>query len=165
NITPDAGQEYMQPDGKGGWKPFLRIDAGDAMTTSAAGFDKSGEKLYFIDSRGRDTAALTTLDIATGKQTLIAEDARADISGALAHPTEKTIQAVSFTYTRTEWKILDESIKPDFDYLKTVADGEIQITGRTLDDNRWTVAFLMDNGPIRFYLYDRQPEKKAKFLF
>ena len=52
----------------------------------------------------------------------------------MAHPTEKTIQAVSFTYDAAEWKILDDSIKADLDYLKTVADGEIQITSRTLDD-------------------------------
>jgi dipeptidyl aminopeptidase/acylaminoacyl peptidase len=96
---------------------------------------------------------------------MIAEDPRADISGVLAHPTEKTVQAVSFTYARTEWKILDAALKPDFDYLETVADGEIQITGRTLDDKRWTVAYLMDNGPVRFYLYERQPERKARFLF
>jgi transketolase len=80
------------------------------------------------------------LDPATGKQTLIAEDPRADISGALAHPTEKTIQAVSFTYARTEWKVIDPVIQADLDYLKTVADGEIQITGRTHD--------VMSNEPV-----------------
>jgi dipeptidyl aminopeptidase/acylaminoacyl peptidase len=166
NITQDAGQEYLKPENGGkDWKPFLSIGALDSMTTSAAGFDKSGEKLYFIDSRGRDTAALTTIDLASGEQKLIAEDPRADISGALVHPTEKNIQAVSFTYTRTEWKVLDKSIQADLDYLKTVADGEIQITGRTLDDKRWTVAYVMDNGPVRFFIYDREPERKATFLF
>jgi dipeptidyl aminopeptidase/acylaminoacyl peptidase len=148
------------------------------MTTSPAGFDKTGGKLYLIDIRGRNTAALTTLDLATSKQTLLAEDPRADLSGALTHPTEKTVQAVSFTHARTEWKVLDPAIQPDLDYLKTVADGEIQITGRTLDDKRWTVAYLMDNGPVRFYLYDRpaplppaplpqgaRGERKATFLF
>src|SRR5207245_11385484 len=113
----------------------------------------------------RNTAALAYIHLKTHKDHAIANDPRADISGLLAHPTEKTVQAVSFTYARTEWKILDDAVKPDFDYLKTVADGEIQITGRTLDDKRWTVAYAMDDGPVRFYLYDRQPERKAKFLF
>jgi len=165
NITPDAGQELLKAAGGDKWEPMIKIGPLDAMTTSPAGFDKTGQKLYFIDSRERNTAALTTIDLGTGKQTLLAQDPRADIGGALVHPTEKTIQAVSFTYERTEWKVLDEAIKPDLDYLKTVADGEIQITGRTLDDKRWTVAFLMDNGPARFYIYDRQPERKATFLF
>jgi dipeptidyl aminopeptidase/acylaminoacyl peptidase len=165
NITPDAGQELLKPTAEGKWDNYLTIGPLDAMTTHPVGFDKSGQKMYFIDSRDRNTAALTQIDLQTGKQTLLAEDARADISGALAHPTEKNVQAVSFTYTRTEWKVLDDSIKADLDYLKTVADGEIQITGRTLDDKRWTVAYLMDNGPVRFYIYDRQPQRKATFLF
>ena len=170
NITPDAGQELLKPAAGGQWEPMIKIGPLDAMTTSPAGFDKTGQKLYFIDSRDRNTAALTTIDLATGKQTLIAEDTRADIGGALTHPTEKNIQAVSFTYDRTEWKIIDPAIKPDLDYLKTVADGEIQVTGRTLDDRRWTVAYVMDNGPVRFYLYDRpaqgeRGERNATFLF
>jgi len=165
NFTPDAGQELLKPAAGGKWEPYLKIGPLDAMTTNVAGFDKTGDKLYLLDSRDRNTAALAYIDLKTDKEHLLAEDSRADIGGVLAHPTEKTIQAVSFTYDRAQWKILDDAVKPDFDYLKTVADGEIQITGRTLDDKRWTVAFVMDNGPIRFYLYDRQPDRKAKFLF
>ena len=165
NITPDAGQQLLKPKGDKDWEPYITIGPLDSMTTSPAGFDKTGRKLYLIDSRGRNTAALKWIDLKDNSEHLVAEDPRADISGALVHPTEKTIQAVSFTYDRTQWKVLDQAIQPDLDYLKTVADGEIQITGRTLDDKRWTVAYLMDNGPVRFYIYDRQPERKAKFLF
>lgn len=165
NFTPDAGQVLLKPAANNEWEPFIEVGPTDAMTTNFLGFDKTGDKLYLLDSRGRNTAALEQLDLKTNKETLLAEDARADISGAIAHPTEKNVQAVSFTYARTEWKILDEAVKADFEYLKTVADGEIQITGRTLDDKRWTVAYMMDNGPARFYIYDRTPVKKATFLF
>ena len=165
NITPDAGQQLLKPKGDKDWEPYITIGPLDSMTTSPAGFDKTGRKLYLIDSRGRNTAALKWIDLKDNSEHLVAEDPRADISGALTHPTEKTIQAVSFTYDRTQWKVLDPAIQPDLDYLKTVADGEIQITGRTLDDKRWTVAYVMDNGPVRFYIYDREPERKAKFLF
>lgn len=167
NITEDGGQVYSTPPEKEGgeWKEFLKIDPLNAMTTHAAGFDKTGEKLYFIDSRDRNTAAFKIIDLKTGREELLAEHDKADISGEISHPTEKNVQAVSFTHARTEWKILDEAIRPDFEYLKTVADGEIQITGRTEDDKRWTVAYVMDNGPVRFYIYDRQPERKATFLF
>jgi dipeptidyl aminopeptidase/acylaminoacyl peptidase len=165
NFSPTGGQIYLQPDGKEGWKPFMEIGVSDAMTTSPVGFNKEANKLYMLDSRGRNTAALKLMPLAGGETELIAESPRADISGALAHPTKKTVQAVSYTFTRTEWKILDPSIQPDFDYLKTVADGELQITGRTLDDKRWTVAYLMDNGPVQFYIYDRAPNRKVTYLF
>ncbi|QDU29588.1 Prolyl tripeptidyl peptidase precursor [Anatilimnocola aggregata] len=165
NFSPTGGQVYLQPDGMDGWKPFMEIGVADAMTTSPAGFNKEGDKLYMLDSRGRNTAALKLMTIKTGESELLAENDRADISGALAHPTKKTVQAVSYTFTRTDWKILDPAIQPDFDYLKTVTDGELQITGRTLDDTRWSVAYVMDNGPVQFYIYDRAPNRKVTYLF
>jgi dipeptidyl aminopeptidase/acylaminoacyl peptidase len=104
------------------------------------------------------------LDIATGKSKVVASSDLADVDGILSHPTENTILAASFTYLRKEWQVLDPSVKPDFDYLRTVADGELEITSQTLDNQQWSVAFLMDNGPVRYYRYDRQA-KQAHFLF
>lgn len=165
-FGPDASMIYMTPDPESeeGWKPYMKVPTADAMSTRIVGFDKSGDKGYLIDSRNRNTACLKLLDLKTGEQTLIAENDKADISDVIAHPTEKTIQAVSFTYEKAEWQILDDAIKPDLDYLKTVDTGELQLTGRTLDDKKWTVAFTSDSGPAKFYLYDRE-NKKAKFLF
>jgi dipeptidyl aminopeptidase/acylaminoacyl peptidase len=163
-FTPEGGHLYLKPDPKDGWKEFVRIDAADAMTTHPVGFDKSAERYYMVDSRGRDKSALTAVNLETGDEELLAESDRADIDGAVVHPTEKNIQAVTFTHARQEWKILDPSIEPDMEYLGGVADGEIQITSRTLDDQKWTVAYLMDDGPARFYLYDRVA-RSATFLF
>jgi len=136
----------------------------DMLTTSAVGFDKTGRVLYLIDSRDRNTAALVSLDLDTGELTLIGEDPRADISGAMVHPSEKTVQAVAFTYERKHWQILDESISEDLAYLRTVADGDAEVTSRTLDDKYWMVAYLMDDGPVRYYRYDREAQE-AQFLF
>lgn len=165
-FTPDAGQMLLVPDATAekGWKPYLEIGPEDAMTTGPAGFDKSGDLLYMLDSRGRNTAALKSVNLKTGEETLIAEDPRADISDVVLHPTEKTVQAVSFTYEKQDWKFLDEGFKADIDVLSKVARGEIQVTSRSLDNNVWTVAFLTDDGPVKFYVYDRKT-KKAEFLF
>jgi len=170
NFTPEGGQVLLQPKvagetGEGAeWEEFIRTGPEDAMTTGPAGFDKTGNILYLQDSRDRDTGALFAINLTTGEAKLLAEDPRTDVSDVLIHPTEKTIQAVSFNYSRNEWKILDDSIRDDLDYLGTVEDGEVLVTSRTLDDNLWTVAYLLDDGPIKFYLYDRE-EKQARFLF
>ena len=170
NFTPDGGQVLLKPkvEGETGadaeWEEFMTVGPEDASTTSPAGFDKTGRILYLQDSRNRDTGALFALNLDTGEKTLIAEDSRTDVGGAITHPTEKTIQAISFTYSRTEWKILDESIRPDLDYLNSVEDGELVVTGRTLDDTQWTVAYVLDDGPLKFYRYDRT-NRKAQFLF
>ncbi len=79
----------------------------------------------------------------------------------MLHPTENTLQAVSFTYERIHWDFLDPAVKADFKYLQTVADGEITIVSRTLDDKQWIVAFLMDNGPVRYY-HLRSPDQEGE---
>lgn len=165
-ITGQAEMTILKRDesNPNGWAPFTKIDAGDVLTSGPVGFNKAGDKLYMLDSRGRNTAALVEIDVESGDKKLLAESDMADISEIVAHPTENTIQAVGFTYARREFKILDEAIEQDIEYLKDVADGELQITSRTRDDSMWTVAYTLDDGPIKFYLYDRDA-REAKFLF
>jgi dipeptidyl aminopeptidase/acylaminoacyl peptidase len=169
--TPDGGNAFYKPRGElkpGGdasqWEPFDRVGSDDALTTSPEGFDKSGRVLYLSDSRGRDTAGLFALDTRNGEKTLLAEDNRADVGPVLIHPTEKNVQAVSFNYDRQHWKVLDDSIQGDFDTLRNVADGEFFVNSRSLDDKTWIVSYMMDDGPVRYYRYDR-PSKQAHFLF
>lgn len=174
-MTEDGGVELLKPvpvDGSAGlasetadrWTVWQKVPPEDAMTTFITGFDKSRQTVFIADSRGRDTSALYAMDYDTGDKTLLAEDRHADIDGRLAHPTQKQIQAVSFTYTRKSWKILDPAIAPDWAYLETVADGEIEVTSRSQDDRYWTVQYRVDDGPVRFYLYDREA-RQASFMF
>lgn len=163
-FSPTGGQEILQRDENNQWQPFLEVPNTDALTTYLTGFDKSNQILYMIDSRKRNTAALFTLDLASGKQELVAEDGRADVGWMLVHPTEKHAQAVSFIYDRNHWHVLDSAIQEDMDYLHSVEDGELSITSRTLDDRLWTAAYVLDNGPVKYYLYDRT-RKQATYLF
>jgi dipeptidyl aminopeptidase/acylaminoacyl peptidase len=168
NYTPTGGQVWLLPEGEGDaktWKEFQEFGPEDAMTSGPAGFDKTARTLYFEDSRNRDTAGLFAMNLDDGKVSLIAEDPRCDVGGVLAHPTEKNIQAVSFDYSKNEWKILDPAIKADFEFLKGVEDGEIIVSDRTLDDKQWIVAFMLDDGPVKTYRYTREPERKIEFLF
>lgn len=163
-MTPDGGMALYSPDGKGGWKLFDQVPMEDMLTTSPVGFDKTGTVLYMIDSRGRNTAALVSVNLKTGEKKLIFEDPKADVSGIMMHPVEKKVEAVAVEYLRTEWTVLDESVKRDLEYLRTVCDGDINVTSRTLDDKFWAVAYVVDDGPVRYYLYDRA-NKQAKFMF
>ena len=162
--TPDGGNELLSKAEDGGWEPFARIAMEDSIHTGPIGLDRAGRTLYMIDSRGRDTSALTAINLDTQEQTVIAEDARSDVSDTMLHPTEKTPQAAAFSHQRKEWRIFDDSIAADLEYLGTVADGEIEVVSRTLDDDYWIAAYLLDDGPVRYYRYDRA-RKQAQFLF
>jgi hypothetical protein len=87
-FTPDGGSAFEKPDGKGGWKEYLKVPQEDSLTTNPVGFDKTGEVLYLIDSRKRNTGALTTLNLQNDKQEIVADNDKADAGEVLTHPTE-----------------------------------------------------------------------------
>lgn len=162
-MTPDGGKEIHIPDGSD-WKLWEKIVAEDVITTGLAGFDKTNRLVLMMDSRGRDTAALMEVDPATKKGRLIADDPKCDAGGFMMHPTEKHVQAVSFTYTRKRWQIIDSSIEPDLAYLRSLVDGEVEIASRSLDDRFWVTIHVVDDGPARYHLYERS-KRSARFLF
>jgi dipeptidyl aminopeptidase/acylaminoacyl peptidase len=82
----------------------------------------------------------------------------------VADPKTGKPQAVAFNFDRKHWKILDRSIQGDWDALDKAADGEFTILSRDRADRKWTVAYMQDDGPVKFYLYDRSA-KKATYLF
>jgi dipeptidyl aminopeptidase/acylaminoacyl peptidase len=164
-MRPDGGCDYLQRQGDE-WAPLFSVDADDALTTGPLGFDESGTRLLMLDSRDRNTAALVELDPVGGATRLLAQDERADLSDTLRHPTLRHVQAVAANYERRRWQVLDPALEPDFTYLATVCDGELDVVSRTLDDHAWIVAYVRDNGPVQYYRYDRTDGRRtATFLF
>ncbi len=80
-MMPDGGTQYYVKNDAGEWKDFMKVDMANSLTTSPAGFDKTGDILYMMDSRGRNTGALTSLNLKTGEETVIAADEKADVGG------------------------------------------------------------------------------------
>jgi dipeptidyl aminopeptidase/acylaminoacyl peptidase len=159
-----AGDAEPEPDPFEGWKTLLAVGPEDVDGTSILGFDKSGRNMYMWDSRNRDTRALTLASVKTGRGRVIAKHPKADGSGVFVHPITKKVLAVSFTHARREWKVLDRGLKKDLAVLEKINDGELEIVDSTLDLGTWVVIFHADDGPVRYYLYDRAT-RKAKFLF
>mgnify|MGYP001826265538 CR=1 FL=1 len=160
----DGGMDYYQITGNAAEAaPFESTVMEDSMTTSPAGYTTDGSILYWLDSRGRDTAALYAQDTATGEKTLIAEDDRADIGGSLRHQQTGEVLAYSATYLKTQWHALDAGIKASFDWINGQLDGETGVMSRTEDDRTWIIWNDPLNAPISSYIYDRDAETLTPF--
>ena len=48
--------------------------------------------------------------------------------------------------------------------MHSVADDEMEVVSRSLDDTKWIVAYVMDDGPVRYYRYHRD-RQESEFLF
>lgn len=160
---PDGGQDLLAPDGKGGWSKVDDIPFEDSLTTSPAGYTTDGKTLYFVDSRGRNTAALFAVDAASGEKKLVLEDARADVGETLSDPKTGVVQAVAVDYLKSEWKPLDQSVAADLKKLEAIGPGEISVNSRTLDDKTWIVAYSAAEAPTVYYRYPRGGEPVKLF--
>lgn len=163
-TMPDGGERLMQPGPDSTWEEFETIPYEDVLTTWMDAFDATGRMAYWIDSRGRNTAALVSHDLDTGEKRLLAEDLLADAEDLLLHPTRRTVEAVSFHYDRPRWEVLDESMGDHLERLAEVDDGDLEVVSRTLADDAWIVKYNRDDSPGLFYLYD-PGEREATFLF
>ncbi|HZI95285.1 MAG TPA: prolyl oligopeptidase family serine peptidase, partial [Patescibacteria group bacterium] len=146
---------------------FGQINGGSVV----AGFTPDGSALYVVSATGSDMLRLVTLDAATGRQLrVVAEDPRADVAqDALGfndmrpavefNPTTREIQAVEFDYMKPEWKVIDPSVKADFELLAASHRGALLILSRDAADQHWVVAHAPDNGPRVFSLYDRKTRR------
>ena len=59
------------------------------------------------DSRGRDTAALFAWDLGSGRQELMADDARADVGELLRHPAGKRCRPRPLNTSGSHGRVLD----------------------------------------------------------
>ena len=150
----DGGIDLLRREGDA-WAQYDTVPFEDGMTTGYAGMSKDGGTLYLRDSRDRNTNALFAIDAATGERTLVHEDPRVDIGGALADPATGKVQAVAANYLREEWNVVDDEIRADLARLQAIGPGEASINTRTLDDRTWIVAYSAAESPVEYYRYDR----------
>ncbi|NUQ35078.1 MAG: S9 family peptidase [Planctomycetaceae bacterium] len=144
--------------------PFTTIGWEDAMGTGPAGFNDSGDVLYMTDSRGRDTSALMAVTLATGESKLLAEHPKADFADIISHPKDSRVLGATFEYVKTERVFFDEETRAAYERLAKIAPGNPQITSTTLDFKTWVVAFVRDDGPVNYYIFDPK-SGNARFMF
>ena len=157
-VLPNAegGTDYFKvEDNAVADTPFKSTGIDDALTTSPGGFTRDGKTMYWLESEGRNTAALLAMDWESGDTQLIAQDERADIGGTLRHNDSGEVLAYSATYLKREWTALDPDIAEAFAFLESRLEGEFAVSSRTDDDRKWIVGNDPVVKPAASYLYDR----------
>jgi len=138
------------------WQPFIEIEPEDALTTVLHGFDVHGRRVFALDSRGRDTAAVSLISIDSGEAEVLFRDPGHDLDTVLTDPMGHTVQAVSCCRERRQWSVLDPEVRADFEVLARPELGDLLVLSRSLDQRRWLVAYRPDAGPTHYYLHERE---------
>jgi len=165
-AMPDGSVTYLAPGPKGAFdSTVFTVPFGDTKSMQLLGLDPAGRTLYIVDSRGRDTAGLFAMDLARQKETLLADDSKADVQEVMSNPlTHKPFLAM-VDYDRQRRIVVDPTLQADEDYLSALVPGAKHwLWSCSLDMKRCIATFEVSDGPSSFYAYDRA-KKKADLLF
>ncbi len=160
----DGGFDYFAvTKNKAASKPAFQVGFEDTLTTAVLGFTADGKTLHWLDSRGRDTAALVDMDVASGKTKVIAERADSDLSSQLITvPQTGEIVGYLAYYKKPEWIALNDVVKADIAFLNQELQGAWGLVSQTAADDAWTVVSTGAAAPSVMYHYDRKAKKLTK---
>jgi dipeptidyl aminopeptidase/acylaminoacyl peptidase len=162
-ATPDGGTEIrIRETPQSPWKTWIKV--GPEENLELIGFTADAKSAYLESSIGADTARVLQKDLATGEEKVIAASDEVDAGIVVINPNTNVIEAVSFEPGRRTWKVVDPSVKADFDAIAKLDAGDFAIINRDNAGKHWLVAFTSDRGPVKYFDYDREA-KKGTFLF
>jgi dipeptidyl aminopeptidase/acylaminoacyl peptidase len=158
--TPDGGGNIVDFEGE----VFAVIPPEDFLSTTAVGFNAANDALFILDSRGRDTAALTRVALGSGDVEVLAENDEADISGIFVDRRTLVPIAYNVNHLKSQWLPVDDSTAADLEGLTAALGGSLSILAATDDMSKWIVH---EDAPERsgtYFIYDREDRSVTKML-
>jgi dipeptidyl aminopeptidase/acylaminoacyl peptidase len=158
----DGGRDVLRRVADGRWESWWKVAPADARLFHLDHIDVSGRIAYLRDSRGRNTAALLAVDLASGKSHILAQDLWVDIGDIATDPVTLAPIAYVLERERVEWRALDPRVEPDIEFLNARGRGSWKLQSQTSDNRRWIVAAQSDLSPNAEFLYDRNERRLTK---
>jgi dipeptidyl aminopeptidase/acylaminoacyl peptidase len=152
----DGGHAYQQRrTADADWIPAGTVTFEDMQTTGPLRFSTDGGTVYWRDSRGRNTAALTAVS-ADGVSSLLAEDPEADIDAVQFDALTGTPVGWRSNRERPRWRALTPDFQRDLKRLSRLDSGDLGFLNQSADGSRRLIWFNHDSGPADFRLEDRR---------
>jgi dipeptidyl aminopeptidase/acylaminoacyl peptidase len=143
------------------FKPILTTDFRESVSPWMFTFDN--QKLYASSNRGRDKAAIVTLDPRTAKEQVIFEHPEVDVDGLGYSQKRKVLTAVTWTREKSERKFLDATSEARYKSVAAKLPGyDVNFTATNRDETMFIVATSSDRTPGSRYLYDAANDKLTK---
>jgi dipeptidyl aminopeptidase/acylaminoacyl peptidase len=166
-LAPEADGGFVvmvRDSAAGDWRPFQRVPAEDALSSSPVAFTRDGRSLLAVSSIDANTGRLVRADLGTGAIEVIAEDPVNDVTDVRLHPDTRQVQLVTFARERADFLVLDPDVEEDLVAIRSLHPGDPVLEGHDDADTTWLVGFTNDAGPIPYFAYDRR-SKEGRLLF
>jgi dipeptidyl aminopeptidase/acylaminoacyl peptidase len=158
----DGSSTYFRLD-PAGPSEFMSIPLASLRNSKILGLDGAG-KLLMFDSRTSDKANLVSVDLATGKQTLLAAAGRADIVDPLFDEASGTLLATREDPLVSEWTVRSDEVRAEFAALQAAVAGPFKIVDQTPDNARWLLLETVPSRPDRYSWWNRKDRTLVPLL-
>jgi dipeptidyl aminopeptidase/acylaminoacyl peptidase len=166
-VRADGGYQVDRFAKDGSLEPLIETTFEDSQTTAVVSVAGAGETAYLLDSRGRNTAALKTLDLVTGRAELIAAVPDVDIASnrdggvggdetLIVDPRTGAVQAYSVNDLKLQWRPVGHELASDIRFLNEHSGGQWQVESQSTDNNLWTVTVDRPGKATAHVLFDRR---------
>jgi dipeptidyl aminopeptidase/acylaminoacyl peptidase len=162
-TLPDGGGELFRRTDQG-WESFMTYGQADSLTLRPLVIEEGGTTALVLSAVDRDKAALVRIDLVSGKQTVIGQSDKADVSDIWLDPRTRTPQAYGVEYLTEELQPLTPAAAKDIEHLHGALGPQFQVTSRTNDDTKWVVVVDDPVHVTSSYLYDRSNGKVVKLF-
>jgi dipeptidyl aminopeptidase/acylaminoacyl peptidase len=156
--------DIVKVTGDGAGAVVRNAGVSDRYTTALIGISDDEKQLFWLDSLGRESAAVTAQTLPDGKPRVLVENRSADFSMPILDPLRRTPIAASLMYARRRWYTMDPAIAPDLDRVQASIDGDVVDFNLSNDRSNWIVHAEAAAKPGRYFHY-RRSERKTLPLF
>lgn len=155
----DGGWDVITIGGQGAGSVFRSIAPEDARTTEMIEIADNGRELFWLDSQGRDCAAVVAQDLATGRFRVMAENVSADFGRPVLDPVSCRPIAAPSVYTRLRWRGLDSAAVTDIDRLEAAVEGDLTSISLSADRQSFVAYAEAVGRSGRYFHYDRRSNR------
>jgi len=135
------------------------IPIDDMLNTYPLHLSSDGTTLFMLDSTNRNTSALIEIDLNRLTSNEIYTHSKVDIIDYLVNSKNQCIECVAIEYFRKTWIVFNQKLENHVNHLCSLKKGDVEVISRSYEDMKWVVAFVISNGPIKYYLYDTKLQK------
>jgi dipeptidyl aminopeptidase/acylaminoacyl peptidase len=161
-LADGGGEIYRRTSD--GWESLLQYGQSDSLTLRPLVIEEGANTALLLSSVGRDKAALVRIDLNSGKQSLVGDNDKADVSDVWLDPRTRTPQAFGSEYLTEEFAPVTPAAAKDIEHLKAALGPQFQVMSRTNDDSKWVVVVDDPVHATASYLYDRGNGKVTKLF-
>jgi len=134
----------------------------DNMSTGASATTLKGDKIYMLDSRGQDKAALKLWDPKTNQSKLLAQNPKADIIDMRQDPKDGRLLWATSHYLKRHYEFFDAEVEKHFKKLEQKLKTDVTITSMSLDGTHWVILASDPQTPSAYYYYDLKSESLSE---